>query len=214
MQVTLCLERFKVARYELYRWRCRLAIAHKILLALGFACLTGLLAQARVYLPWTPVPVTGQTFAVFLSAVFLGKWGGVSQAMYVLIGAAGVPWFAGWQGGMGVITGPTGGYIFGFILAAFFVGYLVDRYIRFRSFPWMITMMLIANFALIHGLGLLQLYLWLSLSKGTSVGARKLLMMGVIPFFAGDVLKVLMAAVVGKALTPKETCDSQIGAKG
>lgn len=211
MQVTVYIDKYKQARYNLFKWRYELDIVHKVGLTLGFACLTGLLAQVRFYLPWTPVPVTGQTFAVLLSAILLGKWwGGISQVMYVGIGAAGVPWFASWHGGIGVITGPTGGYLIGFIVAALFLGYFVDRYIRSRYFLSMLALMLFANFVLIYGFGLLQLYKWLFFVKSYSVSLEKLLTMGAIPFIFGDVIKVIAAAAITKGITPKRAYNGEV----
>ena len=68
------------------------SLANKVILALGMAVLTGVLAQVRLFLPWTPVLVTCQTFAVLLAGIILGRyWGGISQVIYVALGAAGIP---------------------------------------------------------------------------------------------------------------------------
>src|SRR4030042_122397 len=119
MAISTYADRYRYWRYNAFRWRYELSVAQKIALALGMACLTGLTAQVRFYLPFTPVPLTGQVFAVLLSAVLLGKWyGGLSQGFYAGIGACGVPWFAGWAGGVRFLSCGHGGYIIGFILAA------------------------------------------------------------------------------------------------
>jgi len=199
MEITMYMDKYKHARYNFFKWRYELDLLHKVSLAFGFACLTGLLAQFRFYLPGSPVPVTGQTFAVILAGILLGRWGGISQGMYAGIGAMGVPWFAGLNGGIGYMAGPTGGYIIGFILAAFFLGYFVDKYIRSRSFFNMLALMLFANFVLIYVPGLIQLYLWM----GTSIGIWELLMIGMMPFIVGDLIKVVTAAAVTKVITPK-----------
>jgi len=213
MEVSLYIRRCKQIRYNLFKWRYELDVTYKLILALGFACLTGMLAQLRLYLPWTPVPITGHTFAVLLSGVLLGKrWGGISQIMYAGIGAAGVPWFAGYNGGFGILMGPTGGYIIGFIITAFFLGYFVDRYIKSRTFLCMLALMLFANFVLIYGPGLLQLYMWLSCVKGLSPGIWELLMMGMIPFILGDLTKIVIAATVASTVTPKEAYNGEVDA--
>ncbi|MFA4991708.1 MAG: biotin transporter BioY, partial [Candidatus Omnitrophota bacterium] len=94
------------------------SIANKFILAFGMAGLTGILAQLRIMLPWTPVPITGQTLAVLLAGVLLGRsWGGISQVIYVVLGVAGIPWFNGFAGGYGVLLTPSGGYLLGFILS-------------------------------------------------------------------------------------------------
>ncbi|MFC2047676.1 biotin transporter BioY [Chloroflexota bacterium] len=197
-------------KYDVFRWRYELSIPKKLTLALGIACLAGLVAQIRFYLPWSPVPITGQTFAVLLAGVFLGKWwGGTSLAIYAGLGAVGVPWFAGLNGGLGYLAGPTGGYIIGFILAALFLGHFTDKYIRSRSFLSMFALMLIANFILIYIPGLLQLGLWLSLIKGEPVTLTTLLGMGAIPFIVGDITKVIMAAAIARGITPKTTYNGE-----
>lgn len=196
--------RINQTKYEVFRWRCELSIPKKLALALGMAMLTGLLAQARIQLPWSPVPVTGQTFAVLLAGVLLGRWwGGISLAIYGGLGMAGVPWFQGLNGGLGYLAGPTGGYIAGFILAALFLGHLTDKYIRSRSFLSMLGLMLFANFILIYVPGLLQLGLWLNLVKGEPATLTSLLAMGAIPFMAGDITKAVLAAVIARGVTPK-----------
>ena len=193
------INKFKNARYNFFRWRYELDLVYKISLAFIFACLTGLLAQFRFYIPGSPVPVTGQTFAVLLVGVMLGKWGGISQGIYAGIGAMGMPWFAGMNGGVGYIFGPTGGYIIGFIFASFFLGYFVDTYIQSRHFINIFVLMIFANFVLIYTPGLIQLYLW----TGASVGLKELLMMGMMPFIVGDLIKIVAAAAITKGITPK-----------
>ncbi len=186
---------------RLHSWRNELNIINKIMLALGFALLTGLLAQVRFGLPFSPVPLTGQTFAVLLAGVLLGRWGGVSMGMYVGIGAAGVPWFTGWQGGLATFTGATGGYLVGFVLAALFVGFMTERYVRSRKMHALLPVMLFANFFLIYIPGLLVLHFW----WGEFVGPMtmmKLLAVGLIPFLAGDLLKIAAAAGIARAILP------------
>ncbi len=192
-------------RYAAFQWRYNLAITQKIALAFGMAILTGLMAQIRIPLPFTPVPITGQTFAVLLAGVLLGKnWGGISMAIYVVLGAVGLPWFAGFGGGVAVLFGPTGGYIFGFVLAALFIGYMSDRFIKSRNFIPMLLLMLFANFVLIHGTGLIQLSIWLNFVKGSSSTFYEILVLGTLPFIAGGLIKVIAAATLTKGITPKK----------
>jgi biotin transport system substrate-specific component len=208
MQIVATINRTK---YELFRWRYELSVPNKLALAIGIAGLTGLLAQTRIPLPWSPVPVTGQTFAVLLAGVLLGRWwGGVSLAIYAGLGAAGVPWFSGWSGGVGYLAGPTGGYIIGFILAALFIGHFTDTYVRSRSFPSMLAIMLFANFVLIYVPGLLQLGLWLKSVGGGSVTFANLLGMGAIPFIPGDITKAVMAAAIARGIMPKLAYNGEI----
>jgi len=180
------------------------SLVNKFALALGMAGLTGILAQVRLFLPWTPVPVTCQTFAVLLAGVALGKyWGGISQVIYVVLGVAGIPWFNGVTGGYSVLMGPTGGYLLGFILAALFIGYMVDRFSWSKGFYQMLGIMMAANFILIYGMGLIQLYIWFYLFKSVSPGIAQLLNAGVVPFITGDIIKIISAALIGRAVLPK-----------
>jgi len=203
--------RIDQTKYDVFRWRYELSIPKKLTLALGLACLTGLIAQIRIVLPWSPVPVTGQTFAVLLAGVLLGRWwGGISLAIYAGLGVAGVPWFAGWGSGLGYLAGPTGGYIIGFILAALFLGHFTDTYIRSRRFLSMLALMLFANFILIYTPGLLQLGLWLNLVKGEPVTFTTLFSMGALPFIAGDVTKAVIAAAIARGITPKSAYNGEV----
>ncbi len=208
------VERWRMARYDAYRWRCDLSLARKIALALGMACITGLVAQLRVPLPWTPVPITGQTFAVLLAGILLGRWwGGISMALYAGLGVLGVPWFAGWTGGMGVLAGPTGGYIVGFILATLFLGHFTDRYIKTKNFLPMLGLMLFASFVLIYVPGIIQLYLWLNLVSGKAIGLFQVLAMGLFPFIIGDAIKALIAAGIAWGAIPKEAYNGEVDKK-
>ncbi|MDP6043486.1 MAG: biotin transporter BioY [Dehalococcoidales bacterium] len=198
-------------KYDVFRWRYELSLPKKLALAVGIACLTGLIAQIRIVIPWSPVPVTGQTFAVLLAGVILGRWwGGISLTMYAGLGIAGVPWFTGWGGGLSHLAGPTGGYIIGFILAALFLGHFTDKYIRSRSFLSMLGLMLFANFILIYVPGVLQLGLWINLVKGEPIAFTSLLMMGVIPFIAGDITKAILAAAIARGVTPKSAYNGEV----
>ena len=203
--------RISRAKYDVFRWRYELSIPKKLVLTLGIACLTGLVAQIRIIIPWSPVPVTGQTFAVLLAGVLLGRWwGGTSLAIYAGLGALGVPWFVGLNGGLAYLTGPTGGYIIGFVLAALFLGHFTDTYIRARSFLSMLLLMLFANFVLIYIPGLLQLGLWLNLVKGEPVAFTTLLGMGALPFILGDITKAVLAAAIARGVTPKLAYNGEV----
>ena len=206
------VNKYKNARYNFFKWRYHLEFYNKVILAISFACITGLLAQVRFYLPWSPVPLTGQTFAVLLSAIVLGTgWGGISQSIYLGVGIAGVPWFAGMNSGLAYLAGPTGGYLIGFILAAFFLGYCVDRYIRSRRYWTMFALMLFANFGIVFGLGLLQLYGFYSIT-GASIDLWGLLLMGLIPFIIGDTIKIAIAAGIASSITPKKAYGKEVDA--
>jgi biotin transport system substrate-specific component len=219
MDVAAAIER---GRYGAFAWRYERSAVQKLALAFLMATFTGLFAQIRVDLWFTPVPITGQTFAVLMSGVLLGRyWGGISQGLYAAIGIAGVPWFAGWTGGPAILSGPTGGYIVGFILAALFVGYFTDTFINSRRLFPMLGVMIFANFVLIHGPGLIWLNThpyesWikglhtLGLGPYQGRGLMSLLMAGTIPFIVGDLIKIGMAAALVKGVTPKRAYNGEV----
>ncbi|MHC1589264.1 MAG: biotin transporter BioY [Methermicoccaceae archaeon] len=195
---------YRCARLKLFEWRCSLDWQYKLALAFGFAALTGLAAQVVIFLPWTPVPITAQTFAVLFGAVMLGKhWGGLSQSVYVALGVIGVPWFYGMSGGYEHLLGATGGYLLGFILAACVVGYLSDTYPTSRKGLSLLALFTLA-IVIIYGLGLAQLYLWLS-AYSTTPTLFELLAMGALPFLPGAILKVAFASGCAWAVLPKES---------
>ncbi|ACV25330.1 biotin transporter BioY [Methanocaldococcus fervens] len=213
MEIKHLLSRYERARLQFFTWRYNTSTANKFLLAFGLACLTGALAQIRIFLPWTPVPITGQTFSVLLDGVVLGRrWGGLSQAIYILLGGLGVPWFANFSGGFSHLLGPTGGYLIGFVVAALFIGYVVDKYVKSRNFLPMLAVMLFANFVIIYGFGLLGLGLWLALIKGSFPGIWELLWMGAFPFVPGDIIKAVLAASIAAVILPKQSFGEEVDA--
>lgn len=162
-----------------------------VALAVGFALLTAAAAQVRILLPFTPVDITGQTFAVLLSGAALGAtWGGASQVLYVLMGAVGLPFFAGGEGGLTYATGATGGYLVGFILAAIVVGYLAERQ-QDRTVASAIPAFLMGNL-IIYAVGVP----WLYLSVEPITTADAALAAGFTPFIAGDVIKIVLAGLL------------------
>ena len=177
----------------------------KILMSLLMACFTGIMAQIVIPLPWTPVPITAQTFAVLCSGLFLGKkYGCLSQILYIVLGVAFIPWFGGMTGWLEMLLGSTGGFLIGFIIASYFIGSITEKYADARSFRKMVITIGIANFALIYIPGLIGLALWVSLTQGTTIGIVDLLMMGLVPFIIGDIVKILGAASISKVFLPKD----------
>lgn len=205
---------YKDARLRFFRYRSQADVATNTVLAIALAALTGVAAQIRVPLPFTPVPITLQTFAVLLAGIVLGmRFGGLSQALYIGIGLAGVPWFQGGGAGVGHLLGPTGGYLLGFVAAAGFVGYVIDRYAWTRRLPALVAVLLIANFVVIYGFGLPWLYVWLT-GTGSSVTLLDSLAMGLFPFVPGDILKLLGAVAIGKAIIPMESYRADPESRG
>ncbi|MCX7820228.1 MAG: biotin transporter BioY [Brevinematales bacterium] len=199
------IENYSRLRLRFFEWRSELEIGKKIALSIVGAMLMGALAQLKIYLPWTPVPIVGSTFGVVLAGVLLGKnWGGISTLIYVILGAFGLPWFAGFSGGIGVILGPTGGYLIGFVLSGFFIGYLIDKFQSSRKLLPLVLIMLFAHFVLMYIPGLIQLGLWMTFVKGKPFNLVELLWAGAIPFIPGDIIKSIFAAIFCNIITPKE----------
>ncbi len=199
------LENYYSTRKSVFERFQEASTATKVLMSLLMACLTGIMAQIIIPLPWTPVPITAQTFAVLCSGLFLGKkYGCLSQILYIVLGVAFIPWFGGMTGGLEVFLGSTGGFLIGFVIASYFIGLITEKYADARNFTKMAAVIGIANFALIYIPGLAGLALWFYLTQGTALGIVDLLMMGLVPFIAGDIVKILGAASVSKAFLPKD----------
>jgi biotin transport system substrate-specific component len=161
-----------------------------VLLMVGFAVLTALAAQVRFHIPGTPVPVTGQTFAVLLAGAALGSRAGAgSQLIYWLMGAVGLPVFAQQSGGWEAATGATFGYLFGFIVAAWAIGALAERG-RDRTVRTAIPAFLLGNLV-IYAFGVP--WLMYSVPSITSISAA--ISVGFMPFIAFDVAKILLAGI-------------------
>jgi biotin transport system substrate-specific component len=144
---------------------------------------------ALISIPLQPVPITLQTFFLYLAAALIGgDLGALSQIVYVLLGVFGLPVFSGGKAGLGVLMGPTGGYLAGFIVAAFVVGKLAETR-KNASFSWLVLSML-AGGIIVYTLGVLQLMLVADLSPAKAVAA------GVLPFAPGEVLKIVAAAAI------------------
>jgi len=167
------------------------SIAERILGMGLFVLLTALGAFVRVYLPFTPVPITLQTLFVLLAGAFLGSaWGAGAMGLYLLIGICGLPVFAGATHGLFYILGPTGGYLIGFVVAAWITGSMIGS----KSNPSWYRIFFALTFAAmsIYVLGISQLMLWgkCNLTQG--------LIMGFFPFVPGAIIKILLAATILK----------------
>ena len=159
------------------------------LLILGGSLFTALMAQITIPLPFTPVPITGQTLAVLLVGAALGsRRGALSMAAYVVEGALGLPVFAGGTAGLKRLTGPTGGYLIGFIAAAFVTGWLAER--GWDRRPLSTALAMLTGNAVIYLFGLP----WLALFLGGFSGPKGALALGLLPFIPGDLLKLALAA--------------------
>ena len=163
------------------------------------AAVTAVAAQITIPLPFSPVPFTLQVLAVILSGLLLGpRYGALAQAIYVLVGAIGVPVFAGFRAGLGVIVGPTGGYLIAYPFAAALAGlaaYAAANAVRRRAL-WASFLWGCAGLALIYALGAT----WLAAVTDLPFAAA--LAQGVLPFVPLDLVKVGLAALVAVAAAP------------
>jgi biotin transport system substrate-specific component len=204
MQISIVDNYFK-KRFTFFKWNREQSLTNKVIIAFFMACITGIFAQIVIPLPWTPVPITAQTFAVLMAGVVLGRyWGGMSMLIYLALGIIGIPWFAGMNGGYGIIFSANIGYLIGFILAALFLGEISDKNIKVRSFTPMLGLMMFANFAIIYIPGLIGLSIFLYFVQGSIPSIWTLLVMGLLPFVIGDLIKIVGTAGLTKAITPKE----------
>ena len=164
-----------------------------------FTTLTTLGAFVRIPLPFTPVPLTLQTFFVLLGGAMLGSAAGSSsQSLYLILGASGLPVFAGARGGLSHLAGPTGGYLIGFVVAAYLVGKVVERK---DSSIWLIL-------AMLAGTGVIYLLGGLRLAHFLRIGIKQTLYLGVIPFLPGDILKFISVVLVYKLIRAKHRVSS------
>lgn len=156
-----------------------------------FGALTA--AGAFIVIPLPPVPITAQTFFLNVAALLLGgPLGALSQFIYVMLGIVGIPVFSGGKAGIGVIFGPTGGYLMGFIIAAFVIGKIAGAR-KGAGIFWHVFAML-TGMGIIYCLGIMQLALTAKISF------QKALTIGALPFIPGDIIKILLAGIVSSKL--------------
>lgn len=164
----------------------RSALIYDFTLILAGSVLIAISAQLAVWVPFSPVPVTGQTFAVLMiGALFGARRGGLCVLAYLTEGLAGLPVFAGGAGGIAWLIGPTGGYLLGFIAAAVLVGWLAEH--GWDRKIWTTVIAMLAGNICIYTFGLL----WL-----TVLMVDNKFRIGVYPFIAGDVAKTILAALL------------------
>lgn len=166
----------------------RATLAHNALLVAGGSLLVALCAQVSLPLPFSPVPVTGQTFAVLLlGATFGARRSAAALALYLAEGAAGLPVFSP-AGALGLarLLGPTGGYLLAFPAAAFLAGWILERSQRRAWWSWLVAVL--AAEAVIFGAGVW----WLR--AVTLTGWAEAAQLGLLPFLPGEILKVALLA--------------------
>ncbi|MEB2332733.1 MAG: biotin transporter BioY [Anaerolineaceae bacterium] len=159
-----------------------------IFLIVAGSLLVAALAQIEIPLPFTPVPITGQTFGVLLIGAALGsKRGAAALILYIIEGGIGLPFFAGGARGFGILIGATAGYLAGFVVAAYVVGLLaergLERSVRTSIIPFIVGTVIIYLF----GVAWLGVFLK-SYSQATEFG--------LFPFLIGDAIKLILASLV------------------
>ncbi len=164
---------------------CTSAWLCDLVLILAGSLLVALFAQIEI--PLQPVPITGQTFAVLLVGAALGsKRGAASLALYLTEGTLGLPFFAGAASGLSRLTGATGGYLIGFVMAAFVIGRLaergLERSVRTSLIPFLAGTVVIYLFGVA----------WLAVVLGS---VSQAIAAGLLPFLVGDTIKLLAAAL-------------------
>ncbi len=166
-----------------------------IVLIIGFALVTAVAAQVSIPLGFTPVPLTGQTFAVLLTGGVLGaRRGALAQLLYVALGATGLPFYAEGEGGWNAATGSTAGYLVGFVIAALIVGMLAERAQDRRILT--AAPAFLAGSVAIYTTGALWLAHDLGVPLTAGVGEPSAIAYGVAPFVVGDLIKAMLAGVL------------------
>jgi len=161
-----------------------------------FAALTAV--GGFISIPLYPVPLTLQTLFTLLAAMILGSvMGASSQIIYVLLGVIGLPVFAGFKAGVGILFGPTGGFLFGFIISAYIIGKIVELKKEKNIFYYFLAG--IIGTIILYIIGITQL------SLVTGIGIKKAITVGMLPFLPGDILKIIAASFIArkfKMVTP------------
>jgi biotin transport system substrate-specific component len=140
------------------------------------------------------VPIVLSTLFVLLAGLLLGsRWGLTSMGLYLLVGAIGIPVFAGGKGGFAHFFGPTGGYLFGYVLASWITGFISERA---RGLLILDIFAVLVGSLAIYGLGVP----WLKMV--TQLSWSKILMVGVVPFLIGDAVKASVAIILARAIRP------------
>jgi biotin transport system substrate-specific component len=154
-------------------------------LVLAFSLLTALSAQIVIPLPFTPVPITGQTFGVLLTGALLGpRLGALSMLLYLAEGSIGLPFFQAGTGGAAILTSLLGGYLISYPFAAALTGYLASRGWDRRPATMLLAMLF----------GSLIIYIFGALQLAHFIGPHDAVTKGILPFLPGDGLKALLAA--------------------
>jgi len=158
-----------------------------------FSALTAV--GAFIYIPLYPVPLTLQTLFTLLAGMTLGSvMGASSQIIYVLLGVVGLPVFAGFKAGIGILFGPTGGFLLGFIISAYVIGRIIETIKEKNIFYYLVAGLI--GTIILYIVGITQL------SLVTGIGIKKAITVGMLPFLPGDILKIIAASFIASKLKP------------
>ncbi|MEY8000553.1 biotin transporter BioY [Clostridium sp. Mt-5] len=153
-----------------------------------FTAITAILAQISIPLPFTPVPITFQIFAVYISAIILGsRLGTLSQIIYLLLGAIGIPVFASFTGGLQTIVGPSGGFLISYPIISYIIGKISEKDLN----PIMSILGLIVSLIICYSIGTIQFHFV------TNVPIQKSILLCVAPFVPLDTAKIIVAYLAG-----------------
>ena len=160
-----------------------------------FAALIAVMGIISIPLPISPVPITGQSMAIMLAgSILTARQAAFSVLTFLLIGAVGVPVFAGLSGGIGILIGPRGGYLIGFLVGAVVIALLKGK----NNNIWRLAL---AN--IVGGIIVVYIFGALWLSFVTGMGLQKAIMVGVLPYIPGDLFKVFLSTVIGVAINKR-----------
>ncbi|CAB1239177.1 biotin transporter BioY [Clostridium sp. MT-14] len=153
-----------------------------------FTAITAILAQISIPLPFTPVPITMQVFAVYLSAIILGgRLGALSQLIYLLLGGIGIPVFANFSGGFQILAGPNGGYLLSYPIIAYLIGKISEK----DSNHILSIAELMGTLVMCYAAGTIQFHFV------TNISIQKAIFLCVLPFIPLDIIKVVVAYIAG-----------------
>ena len=167
----------------------------KMVLAALFAALIAVGAYIHIPILISPIPITLQTFFVLLVAVMLGRnWGTVCIIVYLLVGMIGFPVFTAGKSGLGTLLGPTGGYLYSFIIVAYLVGYLSEKT---KKKPLPLFFISLFGSLLILGIGTFHLVI------STGISPMAAFVVAFLPFVLGDFIKSIAVALIAVILNKK-----------
>ena len=178
-----------------------------MILASMLAALTAIGAFITIPLPFSPIPITLQVLFVLLAGLLLGsRWAATSMGVYVLLGIIGLPVFSGGTAGIGVLLGPTGGYLVGFVVGAYVIGIIAEQgkdYSDQNNASCCNHINTIRPIvASLSGLAVIFLFgtIWLAIAADLSISQA--VAVGLLPFIPGGIIKVVAAVVIAKKLKP------------